>query len=83
MPLKTGAYFISLWEEFEKKETEEALFVYQLDKMDPILKAVFLDLELNRKDLFDDFFSYEKGRNTFKKGKVKKLFQYIENRKVK
>lgn len=80
--IKTGNYFISLWEAFESRETDEALFVYQLDKIDPILKAAFLDLELNRKDLLDDFFSYEKERGTFEKGKVKKLFQYVENRKL-
>ncbi len=78
--IKTGDYFISLWEEFEKKETEEAFFTYQLDKIDPILKAVFLDLELNRKDLFPDFLSYEKERGTFERGKVKKLFQYVEKK---
>ena len=78
--IKTGDYFISLWEEFENKETEEAFFTYQLDKIDPILKAIFLDLELNRKDLFSDFLSYEKERGTFERGKVKKLFQYIEKK---
>lgn len=78
--IKTGDYFISLWKEFERKETEEALFTYQLDKIDPILKAAFLDLKLNRTDLFIDFFSYEKNRDTFERGKVKELFQHVEKK---
>lgn len=77
-PLQYGTYFISLWEEFEERKTAEARFVYALDKLDPILKAEYLDHELNRDDLFKDFFMYEKNRKTFETGKLKNLFACIE-----
>lgn len=77
--LGKGAYFIKLWNEFEEKKTEEAMFVYQLDKIDPVLKAKILDKLLERSDLFEDFYSYEEKRGTFTKGKEKELFYYIKN----
>lgn len=76
-PLKKGNYLISLWEEFEERQTEEAQFVYACDKLDPILKAEYLDSVLNRDDLFIDFFTFEENRGTFKKGKWKELFNSI------
>ncbi len=74
--LNKGLYFIDLWDEFEERKTKEAEFVYQLDKIDPILKAQILDKYLARGDLFEDFYSYEEKRKTFEKGKVKELFYY-------
>lgn len=78
-PLGKGSYFINLWTEFEEKKTKEARFVYQLDKIDPVLKAKILDSILERDDLFLDFYSYEEKRETFTKGKVKELFYYIKS----
>lgn len=80
-PLTKGAYFIELWDEFEEKKTKEARFVYQLDKIDPVLKAKILDKILERDDLFQDFYNYEEKRKTFEKGKVKELFYYIKKRR--
>ena len=80
--IKSGDYFIGLWEEFEERKTEEAMFTYQLDKIDPVLKAKILDKELKRDDLFLDFFNYEEKRQTFKEGKVKELFYYIKGRRI-
>lgn len=77
-PIKTGEHFIALWEEFEERKTKESQFVYQLDKIDPVLKAKVLDQDLKREDLFPDFFNYEEKRSTFAKGKVKELFYYIK-----
>ena len=80
--IKSGDYFVNLWEEFEERKTEEATFTYQLDKIDPVLKAKLLDKELGRDDLFLDFFNYEEERKTFKEGKVKELFYYIKERRL-
>ena len=80
--IKSGDYFVNLWEEFEERKTEEATFTYQLDKIDPVLKAKILDKELGRDDLFLDFFNYEEERKTFKEGKVKELFYYIKERRL-
>lgn len=72
--LHNKEYFINLWEEFETRESEEAKLVYQLDKIDPVLKAKFLDKELNRDDLFDNFYDYEDKRGTFIGTHLQKLF---------
>jgi len=76
--LTNGSYFIDLWMEFEKRETEEAKFVYQLDKIDPVLKAKVLDDVLDRDDLFIDFYTYEENRKTFEQGKLKELFCLVK-----
>lgn len=73
-PLKNREYFINLWEEFEERKSEEAKFVYQLDKIDPVLKARYLDKKLHRDDLFDDFYDYEDNRATFIDTPLQKLF---------
>jgi len=71
---KNKEYFINLWEEFEYRKSEEAKFVYELDKLDPVLKARYLDKKLNRKDLFDDFYDYEDNRGTFIDTPFQRLF---------
>lgn len=76
--LQNGQYFINLWLEFEERQSEEAKFVYMIDKLDPVLKADFLDDELNRDDLFDDFYSYEEKRGTFKDTELEKLFELLK-----
>lgn len=78
--LKSGEYFIDLWEEFEARETNEANFVYELDKFDPIAKAEYLDEELGRTDLLPDFYGYEEKRGTFNNGKLKKVFKCLEEK---
>lgn len=75
--LENGIYFINLWEEFEAKVSNEAKFVYELDKLDPILKAAYLDGELKRTDLLPDFYEYEERRETFKNSKLKKIFMCL------
>lgn len=72
--LKNKEYFINLWCEFESRETEEAKFAYELDKLDPVLKARYLDKELGRDDLFDDFYDYEDKRGTFINTPLHRLF---------
>lgn len=74
--LKKGMYFINLWEEFEARETNEAKFVYELDKFDPIAKAKYLDGVLGRVDLLPDFYEFEDARKTFENGRLKKVFAY-------
>ena len=65
---------------FEDKVSNEAKFVYQLDKLDPILKAKFIDEEMKRDKLFDDFYGFEERRGTFSNGEFKKLFQALKNK---
>lgn len=75
--LSSGDYFINLWEEFESRESNEARFVYELDKFDPIVKAEYLDEVLGRTDLLSDFYMYEENRGTFDEGKLKKVFKHL------
>lgn len=72
--LKCSDYFINLWLEFEAKETKEAKLAYEIDKLDPVLKASYLDKMLKRNDIFEEFFEYEVKRDTFRNSKVKELF---------
>lgn len=76
--LQNEQYFIDLWLEFEERQSEEAKLVYMIDKLDPVLKADFLDDELKRDDLFDDFYIYEEKRGTFKDTELEKLFVFLK-----
>lgn len=78
--LKCGQYFIDLWLDFEDKKSNEAEFVYQLDKLDPILKAKFIDEEMKRDKLFDEFYSFEEKRGTFTTGYLKGIFQTLKKK---
>lgn len=72
--LKCSDYFINLWLEFEARETKEAKLAYEIDKLDAVLKAGYLDKILKRNDIFEEFFEYEVKRDTFKNSKVRELF---------
>lgn len=78
--LKNGQIYIDLWDEFEARITPEAKFVYCSDKLDPILKAMYLDKELSRTDLFNDFYEYEENRHTFDESEFKQLFYGLKNK---
>lgn len=80
--LNKGAYFIKLWNEFENRATPEAQFTYDLDKIDPILKAKILDKVLKRNDLFNDFYCYEEKRGLLGKSRVRELYQYVKEAEV-
>lgn len=76
--LKNGEYFINLWLSFEKRKSNEARFVYELDKLDPIIKAKYYDNVLGRNDLLDDFYQYEENRGTFNEGRLEDTFKYLK-----
>lgn len=78
--LKDSDYFINLWNEFEDRETNEAKFVYLLDKMDPVLKAKYLDEKLGREDLFKDFSLYEENRRTFVDNELTDVFKLVNTK---
>ncbi len=40
LPEKTREEFLNLWEEYERRNTDEAKFVYALDKLQPLLQRV-------------------------------------------
>lgn len=54
-------YFMELWEEFERKETIEAKFVYSIDKLQAVLQAEEYSQTYDMPELFAEFYtSYEK-----------------------
>ncbi len=77
--LKCGEYFIDLWCEFVSKKTNTARLVYELDKMDAVLKANYLAKKLKRIDLIEDFFDFEESRNTFESSEIKPLFEIVRS----
>lgn len=77
-PLKSGQYFISLWEEFESRETDEASFAYCVDKLDPVLKAKYIEQMTNHQGLFNDFYDYEENRSTFTNTPFEKIFKELK-----
>lgn len=75
--VEKGKRLIRLWEEFDKKESEEAKFAYQLDKLDAILKANYLDKKLNRNDLFKEFSETQLKKETFTNESIEQLVRSL------
>ena len=51
-------YYLSLWIEFERQNTKEAILLKQIDKLDAILKSHMYESTYNIKGLFDEFYNY-------------------------
>ncbi len=49
--------YLSLWQEFENRETDEAKFVYAMDKLDSILMAKYYSEKYNKPELYEEFFA--------------------------
>jgi len=49
--------YLLLWQEFEERQSEEAKFVYAMDKLDSILMAKHYSEKLNMPELYDEFFA--------------------------
>lgn len=51
-------WMLDLWKEFEEKKTEEALFVYKMDKLQAVMQARYYSEIINDDNAtFDDFYS--------------------------
>jgi 5'-deoxynucleotidase YfbR-like HD superfamily hydrolase len=75
--LDNGNELLSLWEEFEAKETDEAKFVGCLDKLDMMLQAHEYGLSQPRVNL-DDFWEDTK---KFDFGKVQQIYDQLRDLK--
>lgn len=53
-------WLLELWEEFETKESEEAQFVFKMDKLGAVLQAKYYSELLNNNDLFEEFYENAK-----------------------
>lgn len=54
-------WLLELWKEFEAKESQEAQFVFKMDKLGAVLQAKYYSELLNNNSLFDEF--YENAKN--------------------
>ncbi|MBQ7467229.1 MAG: HD domain-containing protein [Clostridia bacterium] len=48
---------LKLWEEFEKKESKEAIFVQEMDRFDAIKQSKIYAEKYNKPEIFEDFSS--------------------------
>ena len=48
---------LDLWEEFEKKESKEAIFVQEMDRFDAIKQSKIYAEKYNKPEIFEDFSS--------------------------
>lgn len=49
-------WMLDLWEEFEAKKTEEAIFVYKMDKLQAVMQAKYYSKLINDPKLFAEFY---------------------------
>lgn len=73
-------YYFSLWDEFERKETSTSKFLFQVDKVDAVMKSSNYSEEYNMPELFQEFHQTEIDRNRFQDGPLKDFFNYLKER---
>ena len=49
-------WMLDLWKEFEGKKTEEASFVYKMDKLQAVMQAKYYSEIINNENLFLEFY---------------------------
>lgn len=77
---EVAAYYFSLWMEFEEKETPTAKFLFQVDKIDAVMKSENYSEEYGMPELFQEFHQTEIDRNRFQDGPLKDFFAYLKER---
>lgn len=77
---EVAAYYYSLWDEFERKETPTSKFLFQVDKVDAVMKSSNYSEEYNRPELFQEFYQTEVDRKRFEEGPLKDFFNYLKER---
>lgn len=73
----TAELYYMYWLEFESKATKDAEFLYQVDKMDALLKAKEYAKSHNMPGLFEEFYNWEKEKGTFDDGPLKEMFDIL------
>ncbi len=77
---EVASYYYSLWDEYERRETPTAQFLFQVDKVDAVMKSSNYSEEYNRPELFQEFHQTEIDRNRFQDGPLKDFFNYLKER---
>ena len=72
-------YYYSLWLEMERRNTPLSKFAYLLDKIDAVIKAGVYEEEYDMQGLFEEFYSFQEQRETFKNTQLEDFFEYLGN----
>ena len=78
---ETQDHYFSLWQEMEKRETLLSQFVYQVDKIDAVMKAKKYSIDYDMPELFDEFYDYQLLKGTFDEGPLKEVFGSLRETK--
>ncbi len=78
---EVAAYYFSLWNEFEERKTPTAQFLFQVDKVDAVMKASNYGDTYDMPNLFPEFHNTEIEKNRFQDGPLKDFFEYLKDRK--
>ncbi len=66
--------------EFEEKKTPTAQFLFQVDKVDAVMKSANYSEEYSMPELFQEFYQTEVDRKRFEDGPLKDFFDYLKER---
>ena len=76
---ETSKWYLSLWHELNDRETELAKFVYQIDKIDAVMRAKRYAEDYNRPELFDEFYNHQVEAGTFNESLIKDFFDNLKD----
>lgn len=76
---ETSKWYLSLWNELNDRETELAKFVYQIDKIDAVMRAKKYAQDYNRPELFDEFYNHQVEAGTFNESLIKDFFDNLKD----
>lgn len=70
--------YLDLWKESEERETDMSKFLYQVDKLDAIIKAKKYSIEYNKPELFEEFYNTQLNKKTFDESPLKDIFYNLK-----
>lgn len=73
-------YYYDLYLEMEDQKTEVAKFAYLLDKIDAVIKAALYENECNMNGLFNEFFTFQDKKGTFKNSILEEFFNFLNEK---
>ena len=76
---ETSKWYLSLWHELNERETELAKFVYQIDKIDAVMRAKKYSKDYNMSELFDEFYNHQVEAGTFDESVLKDFFEQLKD----
>ena len=79
---ETQEHYFALWLEMEQRETPLAKFVYQVDKIDAVMKAKKYSIDYSMPELFDEFYNHQVSKGTFDEGPLKEIFESLKEEKT-